>query len=779
MKAIQAILVAISIAVTIAYCTSTAHASIASEQSCRQIEGIFARGSGQGKATDVENNKFESAVQEILKDKGVTYHQYNLGTEKYGGSQYPHVDLTPSTVIGAYFSAGAGFRYGKSVDTGVLELSSYLKERMTKCKNATFILAGYSQGAQVIGDAMPGLSQNMRDRISYIAFFGDPKLNLPESEQWTLANKYREDTDTDTYLACRDKGSHCLGDHPDACYGANLSPWRHTVDNCDITARGVLGPRTPYVSDDLKDKTHLWCIDRDIICGSNRNIAGDNSGHMSHYVEDRAIPTAAKEAIASVAKNNLALSAQLIDDLDIQKNTLLSQANYDVAMLSHDYCAAGDLPGEVDIYRKIYADGAKQNNIFVGSVLFSTPDEAQPSTAFLGTPESAVSLIGTMWYTENWRPNANKVIYVFSKPHCKIKIDFPEWLVNYTTAEIGYSNTFPRISLASSTTSAIPSTAIVYITTPEDYPTALANTRQYENFFIVPYSHQLQNIEDIPTSTNIILKSIYSPQFTSSNYAAFVNQPITFSLKNPLPAGTNYSWDFNDDGITDQHTSLPTTTHTYASGYAGLVHVRARDTDGAQGTASAKMIATQIDTSVSPLEVARPTAVSIAKLSESSARVEWTSSDTGVDSWFIRVNGFPVGRVEQSGRTVVITDLEFDHPVTISVSGLASNGAEGEWASATIEPNNSTDTPALRRTGDGVYTLITKQGKVRLRSTYSQEVEINSNPTPSPTTRKSNSKPSQLDGKNPAAHSLVAGGILIALGAIIAGFTVFTLLHKK
>lgn len=778
MKAIQAILVAISIAVTIAYCTSTAHASIASEQSCRQIEGIFARGSGQGKATDVENNKFESAVQEILKDKGVTYHQYNLGTEAYGGSQYPHVDLKPGTVIGAYFSAGSGFRYGKSVDTGVLELSSYLKERMTKCKDAAFILAGYSQGAHVIGDAMPELSQNMRDRISYIAFFGDPKLNLPESEQWTLANKYREDTDTDTYLTCRDKGSHCLGDHPDACYGVNLSPWRHTVDNCGVTARGVLGPRTPYVSDDLKNKTHLWCIDRDIICGSNRSIVGDNSGHTSHYVEHRAIPTAAKEALASVAKHNLALSAQLIDDLDIQKNSLLSQANYDVAMLSHDYCVAGNLPGEVDIYRKIYADGAKQNNIFVGSVLFSTPDEGQSSTVFLGTPESAISRIRDAGYTEDWRPNANKVIYVFSKPHCRIKIDFPELLV-YAKAVLEPSAPSVRISLANSPIGATPSTTIIYITTPENYASAVSNIQQYENFFVVPYSHQLQNTEDIPTLANIALGKIYSPRFASNSYAAFVNQPIIFSLKDSLPAGVNYAWDFNNDGIADKNTLAPTATHTYTGEYSGSVHVKVTDADGAQGTASAKMVATRIDASGSHSGIDIPAEVRLTKLSGSSLQVDWSASEENIVTWLIRVNGFPTGRVDKSGRTAVITDLEFNHPVTVSVSGLASDGVEGEWTSATIEPNNSMDTPALRRTADGVHKLITEQGKARLRSTGSQQAETNGNPALAPTTRKPDSKPSQSDVKNPAPPSLIAVGILMVLGSVIAGSIVFTLIHKK
>ncbi len=746
---------------------------------CKDIEIVFARGSGGGEAADIENETFRQNIDTLLKHKGVVYHQYDLGTEKYGNSQYPHVNLTPSTVVGAYFSAGAGFRYGKSVDTGVAELHSYLKERMAKCQAAAFILAGYSQGAHVIGDTMPQLSQSMRDQITYIALFGDPKLSLPEGEQWETAKKYHKDTGTDTYLTCRHEGTHCKGDLPDACYGVNLSPWRHTVDNCAITSRGVLGPRTPYVSDDIKGKTHVWCVNHDVICGSNRNVTGDNTGHTSHYTEDRAIPAAAKEAVASVAKYKPALSTQLATDVEIEKNTLLSNAKYDVAMLGHHFCVTGNLPGETDIFRKIYADSAKPNNAFVGQGLFIIPEEGHSNETFWGTPESAVDLVQNGWGWPDWRSDANKIIYIFSRPYCKIKFDFPEWLVRHASPTINHNDTHSRISLANSALNGTPSTTIVYITTPEDYPIASANTYQYKNFFVAPYSHQLQNIDDVPTLNNIVLASIYSPQFISNEYTAITGQSITFSLK-PLPATiTDYAWDFDGDGITNQHTHFPTVTHAFSNESSDYVHVRATDVEGARGAASTKVVIKQIQSAELPL-VSAPTKLQLTKLSSTSARIDWLATGTNVDSWLIRVNGFPVGRVEQSGRTATISDLEFDYPVTISVSAISSDGIEGEPTSATIEPNNTEDTPALRRTGTDVYTLITKQSnKTRLHNNSALQNKNNSNSTPTQTNDKYAPKSIQPDTGTSGATPLVMAGTLAALVSIIAGTVVFTLLRKK
>ncbi|MFZ2545292.1 MAG: cutinase family protein [Candidatus Saccharimonadales bacterium] len=87
-----------------------------------------------------------------------------------------------TNAIGAVFSGGQSFAYGDSVKQGVGELKSYLAQRYNKCKSTgtQYILGGYSQGAQVVGQALPDIAREIRDNIVFAGFFGDPKLHYPE-----------------------------------------------------------------------------------------------------------------------------------------------------------------------------------------------------------------------------------------------------------------------------------------------------------------------------------------------------------------------------------------------------------------------------------------------------------------------------------------------------------------------------------------------------------------------------------------------------------------------
>ena len=63
---------------------------------------------------------------------------YELGSESYGGNQYPAVDVSNvwnGNAIGAKISGGMGNTYGKSVKEGVAELRTYLDIRHRKCPN--------------------------------------------------------------------------------------------------------------------------------------------------------------------------------------------------------------------------------------------------------------------------------------------------------------------------------------------------------------------------------------------------------------------------------------------------------------------------------------------------------------------------------------------------------------------------------------------------------------------------------------------------------------------
>ncbi|MCO6394011.1 MULTISPECIES: PKD domain-containing protein [Corynebacterium] len=198
--------------------------------------------------------------------------------------------------LGARISAGYGHRYGKSVWTGVAELTNLIERRVNVCEQIDitpkFLLFGFSQGAQVVGDTIAtdqavnghllidskkphrdwpgvepdnydstlieryslGLRPDLREHIVFSALLGDPKLHLPEGE-WKA------------------------GGTP-ACSGKSSSLWRRGVKNCR-TDNGSLEPRLPYLNAQVDYKTGLWCNDNDFVCGSSKNPL-TLEGHKYH-----------------------------------------------------------------------------------------------------------------------------------------------------------------------------------------------------------------------------------------------------------------------------------------------------------------------------------------------------------------------------------------------------------------------------------------------------------------------------------------------------------------
>lgn len=128
-------------------------------------------------------------------------------------------------------------------------LRDYYDEVVSSCPDSLWVLAGYSQGAMVVAEAVKSFRH---ERVVYVALFGDPKLYLPE-------------------------GSGLL---PDACLGRNYSTYRVYVPSCR-THEGSLKARSPYVYGELAGKYGLWCNSEDYICGSAL-LPWKNDGHMKY-----------------------------------------------------------------------------------------------------------------------------------------------------------------------------------------------------------------------------------------------------------------------------------------------------------------------------------------------------------------------------------------------------------------------------------------------------------------------------------------------------------------
>ena len=164
-----------AVSIVAASCITTAPAVADDENQqapCQDVEVVFARGSGQPLLADVEagaagEQKADKAkhVKEAKRVKelaasnaqtlGLTQNFYELGTRHINGAHYPAHPIQGFTSLlnaGDKAEGSRYFSYEQSVNEGVREGVGYLQQRMSQCPNSQYVLGGYSQGAQVMGD---------------------------------------------------------------------------------------------------------------------------------------------------------------------------------------------------------------------------------------------------------------------------------------------------------------------------------------------------------------------------------------------------------------------------------------------------------------------------------------------------------------------------------------------------------------------------------------------------------------------------------------------------
>lgn len=150
--------------------------------------------------------------------------------------------------------------YGDSVETGTQELINHLNYRYTPaaqggmgCGTETAIIAGYSEGADVVGWAMEwdgygGLSQTAKNRIGYVALYGDPKFDRRcSSARWWVQGNIKQ----------------CGGN-------------------------GILGPREPYARDYLKYRLGSWCDFNDGYCNGSPNQGTHGTAYKDYWFQQSA-----------------------------------------------------------------------------------------------------------------------------------------------------------------------------------------------------------------------------------------------------------------------------------------------------------------------------------------------------------------------------------------------------------------------------------------------------------------------------------------------------------
>lgn len=237
------------------------------------ILAVWARGSSQGFNTqNTEFTNFRDYLQawfpntpfatvQVGNEDGDT--DSGLGATNVDSGEYPAVG-GPNWIAYQIHDGTWQFPgYDVSVDIGTDGLVAYLNQRVIRCPNETFVLGGYSQGADVVGWALArtgygGLSQAARDHIGYAALYGDPKFNA--------GNPY----------------DRVLGRAP--WWAKGNSRGYYEVEGALFPLNGVLGARSSYISSEFKDRFGSWCDDGDTVCTSKK-LAWPLAGtHTSAYI---------------------------------------------------------------------------------------------------------------------------------------------------------------------------------------------------------------------------------------------------------------------------------------------------------------------------------------------------------------------------------------------------------------------------------------------------------------------------------------------------------------
>ena len=226
---------------------------------CPDVKVIFARGSGGERYLTDDYIAFRDAMVEKMQYSDLTYEIDDL---EYPAVSVDALDGHLGTLLGAYVGGGEAYEFGDSVREGIRELAHEVNN--DGCRNTKYVLAGYSQGALVVMDALKKINA---DKVIYAASFGDPKIYLPEG----------------------------AGPVPKACGGIGLSEYRVYVPDCRA-CKGTLGAREPYHTVDYSGKVGTWCNRYDIFCSSKYSI----DSHVS-YIEDGLYEDASRFIYAKIA----------------------------------------------------------------------------------------------------------------------------------------------------------------------------------------------------------------------------------------------------------------------------------------------------------------------------------------------------------------------------------------------------------------------------------------------------------------------------------------------
>jgi Tol biopolymer transport system component/Mg-chelatase subunit ChlD len=618
---------------------------------CTDVHVVWARGSGVPTGDDPAFDKFSGDLKARI-GTAITFSSYSLGQDSgYGGFQYPAVGDPISLIL----ARGDWTAYHLSVIVGTLELRAYLTDRIVDCPDEKYVLAGHSQGAQVITDGLALLPQEIRNRIAYSAVFGDPSWdNGPYGF---------------IHLPSPDFASACLdGPHQ----------WVRGSAPC-YKGPGIIGlTKDPYVAVDSEQRVGAWCRELDGICGGSlADIATHSDAHGAYFDENAESAEAAREAAEALR----IFLPDRASEFDVSWDQFVfGAAGADLAIV---FDTTGSMAGAIDDAKaqatelaQTWLDFFKNGRVALvefkdeGDPLVAQIDAGLNSdvTAFQAAmngltasgggdyPEAQLSGVMRALNGLDWTDDATKVTIVITDAPGKD----PEPGTGYTRDQV--------------------SQRALEIDPVAIYGVDVANSLDVRDF-MQPMADAtagdvltLQSGQTLSDALFDVLDAAHAAPVARIHgpYFGQTGQPLTFSARESFDASatiTSYEWDLNADGAVDATTTDPEVAYTYLTDYNGLMSVRVNAADGLSALATAEVnVDAEGLANDLPLSAAE---VSATVTGPSEVTVGWIPAENDrADGYFVtKEDGTLVGiALATDDHSLAVQDVDVTQPLTFLVS---------------------------------------------------------------------------------------------------------------
>lgn len=574
------------------------------------------------------------------------------------GVSYPAVGVASGSdlVNGAGALLGIGFlgEYSDSVSDGRKDTEAQIRTLHSICPRTRFILAGYSQGAQAVGDALQKMDSGLRKLVATAAFFGDPYFN-PGS--WSARSSF--DTNSYGLLGVR-------GEWPESLHNKVFSYCHFHDIICNVSEKHFGGVLVRNYSDRAaRTVAHVTPAYRSVAQGG----WGDADRAARDVVRALGVPlppevyTGALD-IAFVIDSTGSMS----DEIDEVKDGVTSLVNQIAAVNSNFQVALVDYKDEPD------EDSDYQSRLdttFTADI--ATFDRSLSNLEAEGGGDEAESVYSGLMTALNldWRAGARKLVIQIGDAPAKD----PEPVTGYTLhdvqakalavdpATIDPIQSGDDEDTATSFSAIASATGGTYLQIPEENPEAL-----------VP-----SIVNDVQRNAVAPAPAINVPSFAIAGRKLVFSAGASSTTGEPIVA---YEWDFNGDGIFESTTTDPVATYTFPGPFSGSVVLRARSASGLIGLATAPILV-----GAPPARVpGRPTKLRGA-LHHHRLVLSWRSKPGARPLWFTIF-----GRHRKAVAHVSAADLLAKgarHAYKVTIPGLRSGRTYRYWVAAGNEAGES------------------------------------------------------------------------------------------